>query len=305
MLLFKRLPPLSALVFFEAAARLNSFSKAAHELCVTQSAVSKQIKSLEEDLGCQLFHRANPKLSLTEVGVSYLNDISPLLEKIADRSHALRVKNNSNEITIIATIAVAHYWLFPRVALFKNLFPSIHINIYSCDEIDAPSCLNYDLGILYSADSSFETLNSHHLFPERIYAVCGMGYKPLKETMLQPADLLHESLLHLDPQKWRWNNWKDWLAHFQVDYALPPGALIMNNFPLLLQAAIANMGVALGWGFAVEELIRNRLLRPVSESYFETHAADYLVYNKNRSLSPAAEAFRDWLLEGRVAGLPA
>ena len=297
MILFKHLPPLPALTFFEAAARLESFSRAANELCVTQSAVSKQIKTLEDYLSCQLFYRDSQTIRLTSIGREYYLNIAPLLKKIAIQSSHLRNLSTSNEITIISTIAVAHYWLFPRVALFKNLFPHININIYSSDEITAQSCQNYDLGILYGDDNWSGQLHSHHLFHERIYAVCGMHYEVKQKTDSNLASLMSEKLLHLDPQKWRWNNWKEWFGHFDITYSLPPGALIMNNFPLLLQATIANMGVALGWGFAVDELVKNGLIQKASSFYLESTASDYLVYSKQRSLSTAATTFKDWLLE--------
>ena len=265
---------------------------------MTQSAVSKQIKNLEQDLGCQLFYRTPQQIYLTDIGKSYYLVVASALKKITTESKSIRDSSNKNEITIIATIAVAHYWLFPRVALFKTLFPHININIYSSDEINAESCLSYDLGILYGHNDWNVPLHAHHLFPERIYAICGTSY-PLKAKQTDlPHKLLEENLLHLDPHKWRWNNWQDWFSHFSIDYRQPAGALVMNNFPLLLQATIANMGVALGWGFAIDELIKNSLVKKASDYYYESTASDYLVYSKQRELSPAATAFRDWIIAG-------
>lgn len=297
MILFKDLPPLPALIFFEAAARLNSFSQAANELCVTQSAVSKQIKNLEDNLGCLLFHRESQSIKLTHAGEDYYQGISLLLKKIALKSNHLRKISNSTEITIISTIAVAHYWLFPRVAIFNSLHPDIKINIHSSDDISVQSCQNYDLAILYGDGNWGGQLHSHHLFHERIYAVCGMHYPLSIQSHDDPSHLLDEKLLHLDPRKWRWNNWKEWFGYFDINYDTPSSALVMNNFPLLLQAASANMGIALGWDFAVDDLIKNGIVKKASPFYLESIHSDYLVYSKQRSLSSAATVFKDWLLD--------
>lgn len=292
--LYRRLPPLQSLAFFEAAARHNSFTKAAEELCVSQSAVSKQIKHLEEFLGTELFYRSAQGLEISEDGKELYLEAQGALERISGVSSRIQNRNRTHELTIVSTVAVAHYWLFPRVALFKTQFSDININIYSSDQIDETLCLQHDLGILYGDGDWSTPLNSHHLFDEKIYAVCGTNYA--FETCQQPGELLDQELIHLGPSKWRWTCWTDWFDSFGIDYQIPSGSVLFNNLPLVLQAASNNMGIALGWEFAVQDQLKSGALRLACEQPLVSDCADYLVYNSQRPLNPAAECFRDWLL---------
>lgn len=292
--LYKRLPPLQSLTFFEAAARHNSFTYAAEELCITQSAVSKQIKQLEEYLNTPLFERTAKGLLLTPQGKDFYFETQAALEKVSIASNKLRRLNDDQSLTIASSIAMAHYWLFPRIAQFAALYPHIDINIFSTDSIDELVCMQHDLAILYGDGQWQAPLTSHHLFNEEIYAVCGKDYQT---QITKPEDLLQERLLHLAPSKWRWACWTDWLKHFDVEYQIPKGSLQFNNLPLLLQAATQNMGVALGWEFTIKEGLRNGNLRLVCEETVNLGNADYLVYSSQRPLSAAARCFRDWLIE--------
>lgn len=292
--LYRRLPPLQSLAFFEAAARHNSFTKAAEELCISQSAVSKQIKQLEDFLNTKLFYRSPLALEISEDGKDLYLEAQAALEKLSAVSSRIQDSNRSHELTVVSTVAVAHYWLFPRVAMFKTQFPDIQINIYSSDLIDESMCMQHDLGILYGDGNWSPQLASHHLFDERIYAVCSQNY-PLK-TVLEPEELLDKNLIHMEPNRWRWACWPDWFRGFGINYEIPSSSMLFNNLPLVLQAAASNMGIALGWEFAVREQLMQGILREACVKPLATPFADYLVYNRQRTLNPAAESFRDWLL---------
>lgn len=292
--LYRRLPPLQALAFFEAAARHCSFTKAADELCVSQSAVSKQIKQLEEYLNAPLFLRGPQGLAISEEGKQLYLEAQTALERISAVSDGIKDSNRTHELTIVATVAVAHYWLFPRVAMFKTQFADIDINIYSTDSVDAAVCMEHDLGILFGDGEWDAPLTSHHLFDEKIYAVCGNQY-PV-ETSPEPARLLSENLIHMGPTRWQWTCWTDWFSHFGIDYNIPPGSVLFNNLPLALQGATNNMGVALGWEFSISEALNNGTLKLACDTPLTSDSADYLVYNSQRPLNPAAECFRDWLI---------
>lgn len=154
--------------------------------------------------------------------------------------------------------------------------------------------MQHDLGILYGDGNWTSQLASHHLFDEKIYAVCSHNY-PL-ETVLEPAELLDKHLIHMEPSRWRWAGWKDWFNGFGIDYDVPPSYILFNNLPLVLQAASSGMGIALGWEFAVRAQLAQGIFKEACVKPLATPYADYLVYNRQRSLNPAAEAFRDWLL---------
>ncbi|OEY65530.1 LysR substrate-binding domain-containing protein [Marinobacter sp. X15-166B] len=305
--LFKKLPPLQTLTFFEAAARHGSFTRAADELCVTQSAVSKQIKLLEDYLEAEVFHRERRQVVLTENGQTLFAEVKGMLGQLADSCNRIRSRGYSKNVTIVSTVAVAHYWLFPRIARFNMEFPDININMYTTDEIDEEHCRKSDLGILYGYNRWQSNLTGHYLFRERIYPICAYDL-PLTEISA-PEDLLQNRIIHLDPFKWRWLNWGDWFRHFGINYSASGNSPVFNQVPLAINAALQGMGVTLGWEFMIQDLLANRFIRIAGDFHVETDQADYLVYSTARPLSESAALFRDWLLQdaradaGRVEAL--
>lgn len=291
---FHHLPPLNALIFFEAAARHRNFTSAAAELCITQSAVSKQIRLLEESLGFELFRRDTRQLQLTDAGKEFHSDVTAILQQLAGSVDRIRNRSDSASVTITCTQAVSHYWLFPRIARFNTDHPDITVNIYATNDISESSCQRFDLGILNGDDNWRSPLHSHLLFEERIYAVCRRDY-PI-EGKLKPNELLSQRLIHLDPSAWPWPTWINWFSHFGIAYAIPKNAQLFNQVTLALDATVRGMGVGLGWEFMTQELLQSGAIRRVSDEYYSPGFADYLVYSSMRPLSPAAMTFRDWLL---------
>jgi LysR family transcriptional regulator, glycine cleavage system transcriptional activator len=296
--LFKQLPPLQTLTFFEAAARFGSFTKAADELCVTQSAVSKQLKILEDHLGTEVFHREHRQVMLTPAGQELYTDVKVLLYELAETNNRIRSRISSKSLTIVSTVAVANYWLFPRIARFNTEHPDVNINIYATDEINEELCRKSDLGILYGNNEWQHPLTSHYLYRERIYPICSaeLQLPPLNS----PEELLQLRIIHLDPLKWRWLNWSDWFSTFGINYQMPSNALIFNQLPLAIKATVQGMGVTLGWEFMLSEMMENQFVRTAGDFFVETGKADYLVYSANKPLSASASLFRDWLLNDTV-----
>lgn len=292
---FRHLPPLNALVFFEAAARHRSFTKAAEELFITQSAVSKQIRLLEDSLGFSLFQREARQLLLTDAGKEFHSDVNAFLQQLMESVGRLRRQADSQSVTITCTQAVSHYWLFPRIARFNQIHDDITINIYAANDLNEQSCLQFDLGILNGNEHWRTPLHSHRLFEERIYPVCRHDY-PVGDG-LTPEALLTQRLIHLDPNAWRWPTWIDWFASFGLEFAIPKKAQLFNQITLALNATTQGMGIGLGWEFMTEALLDSGELRRPSDHYYATGIDDYLVYNRNRELTPVARCFRDWLLE--------
>lgn len=292
---FRSLPPLSALVFFEAAARQGSFTKAAAELFVTQSAVSKQIQMLEENLGVALFSREPRMVQLTEAGLEFQSDIVTIFQNLNDSVARIRRWPGGNSVTVICTHAVSHYWLFPRITRFNMEHPGITINIYAVNEVTEQSCLQFDLGILNGNNQWRVPLESHLLFKERIYPVCHADY-PLKGN-ISPEDLYSQRLIHLDPNAWHWPTWVDWFANFGIDYAIPKNAQLFNQVTLALNATLQGMGIGLGWEFMTEELLRKGEIRRVSHSSYVTGIDDYLVHSRSKPLTETARTFKQWLLD--------
>lgn len=294
-LLSRRLPPLHTLIPFEAVARLESFTRAADELCVTQSAVSKQVKILEEYLGIELFSRQSHQTRLTEAGRTYFLEVQTTLLGLVEGTRRVMTRGAGNSVTIAATVAVAHYWLLPRISRFRSKHPDIKVNIFAMDDLDEAACLQADLCILYGSGKWKAPLASHYLFPERIYAVCATSY-PLT-GLSTPHDLLKSRLIHL---RWRWSDWSDWFLSFGIRYEMSDDALVFNQVPLAINAALEGLGIALGWEVLIRDLIESGQLRLVLNDYFETGYADYLVYDSQRPLTRAAELFHSWILEEAV-----
>ncbi|MEL0613656.1 LysR family transcriptional regulator [Marinomonas arenicola] len=292
------LPFMNSLVFFEASARLRSFTKAAEELYITQSAVSKKIKLLEESLGFELFIREPRRLILTPAGKEFYIETKSVLSQMSDSINRIRRDADPDMVTITCTQAVSHFWLFPRITRFNLQHPDIAINIYSSNDLDENTCAQFDLGILNGPISKSEKwdsyLNNHLLFRERIYPICHRDY-PI-DRLLMPEEIVNEKLIHLDPSAWRWPTWVNWFASFGIEFNIPRNAQLFNQVTLALEASRQGMGVSLGWDFMTEEMLRRNEMKRVSNMFYEPDMADFLVYRKSKELSLAAKTFRDWLL---------
>lgn len=288
------LPFMSSLACFESAARLESFTKAAEELCVTQSAVSKKIKTLEKWLEFDLFIREPRQLTLTDAGCEFYDEAKSALRKMAESVERIRRHANTNTVTITCTQAVSHYWLFPRITRFNLEHPDIAINIYASNDIREDTCSQFDLGVLNGTGVWRSDFNSHLLFRERIYPVCHVDY-PV-DSLLTPDDLLSKKLIHLDPSAWRWPTWINWFASCGIDYEIPLNVQTFNQVTLGLEAVRLGMGIGLGWEFMTEQMLERHELKRVSDHFYAPNMADYLVYRQSKTLSEAAQTFRDWLL---------
>ncbi|WHS62431.1 LysR substrate-binding domain-containing protein [Pseudomonas sp. G2-4] len=292
---FPHLPPLNSLIFFEAAARYKNFTKTADELCITQSAVSKQISMLEESLGFELFRREGRSLLLTDAGKEFHSDVNGILQQLGDSVKRIRNWANNQSVTVTCTQSVSYYWLFPRIARFNIQYPDITINIYATNEISETSCHRFDLGILNSDGHWRTQLHTHHLFEEEIYPICRHDY-PVK-GLLTPEQLLEQKLVHLDPSTWPWPTWIDWFSNFGLKYEIPKNAQLFNQVTLAINAMQHGMGIGQGWVHMTESMLQNGEIRRISEYSHKPGFDDHLVYSKSKPLSQSGLIFRDWLLE--------
>lgn len=287
------LPPLHALMYFEAVGRLHSFTKAADELCVTQSAVSKQVRNLEQSLGFALFERQHRSVKLTPAGQELIAASQPLIRALRECVSRIRQSHGSNVVSVVCTQAVAHYWLFPRVVEFNQLRPDVTVHIISTNEITADTCTEHDFGVLFGK-GSWTGLTCEKLFEEEVYPICSLDFAtPDIET---PEQLLGMRLVQLDPQKWQWLNWESWFAHFDVKYVPTANVLVYNQVTLTLNASTKGLGVALGWDFMAREMIEKGMIRRLGPFSYKTGRSDYLVHAAYRPMSPAAQAFKTYLL---------
>ena len=290
------LPPLSALRAFEAAARLQSFSKAADELNVTPAAVSHQIHALEADLGVSLFNRRNRAVELTASARVLLPGLTEAFAGIQNSVRRLRAHNDTGMVNVTASPSFAGKWLVQRLHRFQEQHPQVDVRISATDTMVDLTRGDFDLAIRYGTGRypglDVELLMSNEVFPACSPALLRDG--PPLET---PADLRHHALIHdqqidRDPLA---PTWSMWLKAAKVDGADAAHGLSFNNNILALEAALAGHGVTLAYSTtAAADLAAGRLVRLFTLSLPDNFAY-YIVAAPGALERPKVKAFRDWL----------
>lgn len=295
------LPSLNAIRAFEAAARLLSFSRAADELSVTQSAVSRQIQKLEAELGQALFARNGPRLALTDSGREYYAVVQQGLGVIKRGTERL-FRQAAPVLTITATPSVITNWLVPRVGDFerRRAGTSLHLNS-STAMVDFAVSMNIDVGIRFG-QGVWPNVAADLLVDDVIFPVCRADVAP---RLKQPSDLLHEQLLTERPS---WDLWADWFAAAGVAHAPPKPLRLSDDFYVQLQATLLGRGVTLARGLLVADALREgRVVCPFPISV-RSRLQYYVVCHPDRHDERAITALRDWLIEtarATVADVPA
>lgn len=294
----RRLPPLTALVVFEAAARLHSFTLAAQEMCITQAAVSRQIRLLEEHLRNPLFIRNHRNVALTNAGQRLFSAVDESLERIAQASTEIR-GDASDAITIAATVCMATYWLMPRLDAFQREFPNVALRMFAFDrEIDLRA-ENVDMAITCGNEGQRHGVRMSHLMDEELVPLCSPSYLNGR-TLTEPQQLLGERLLNLDREHWRGFNWAvaDWAAWFDqmnVRGPLPPARMAFNNHAQQVVATLEGRGIALGSPHMLIDLISEGRLVEALPYRYATRRGYYLAVNEHSTRPHAVAALQAWL----------
>lgn len=267
----RALPPLSRLKPFEAAARHESFTLAAEELGMTQTAVSKQIGQLERDLGTKLFERRNRAVFLTDEGRRFGRVVSAAIADIAAEVDYLRGNRRSDELILHCQLCEAFYWLMPRLARF-------HVAIQTTGRPSGTARLAFTA--------------SDEIFPVCAPTLLGEADLPLPPAALATHPLLSHRVV---PQEWM--DWPDWFD--AIGMSIPAGHRLIgfDSFPLVLQAAVSGRGIALGWRRTVRGMIdEGKLIRPCVESVARpTEIAIY--HGAVRGLHPETDTLVAWLAD--------
>lgn len=295
----ERLPPLNALRCFDIAAKHLSFTKAAAELHVTHSAVSHQIKALEEWLGLPLFRRVNRGLVLTEAGQAYLKPIREAFERLGDATRRLRVRERSGPLTVSVMPSFAGKWLVPRLGRFRQRHPDIDVRISASSELADFERDDVDIAVRYGR-GNWPGLRVELLMHETLFVVCSPGLLEGPNAIRQPADIARHTLLSdLD---WRIDVWQIWFEAAGLGNVEARRALSFNYSNLMIQAAVDGLGVALSQhALAGDDLAAGRLVRPFDIS-LPTEYAYYVVMPEVSAERPKIAAFRDWLKDEAKAG---
>ena len=259
----KPLPPLNSLVAFEAAARHLSFTRAAEEISVTQGAVSRQIRLLEGFLGVQLFARDTRNLRMTSTGAQYYETVRNSLHEISQSTNEILQQSRDEQITVITSYAMASFWLLPRYSEFQEQYPNVDLRIVSVNSFSDVSHFEYDLALFFRAVPP-KDLEVTPLFGEKAFPVCSPKYLERNPSLADPNNLAQATLLTLEENE-DWVRWRDWFE--ESDLELPDNIrrIQMNNYPLLIQAALNGQGFALGWERLVDDYLESGLLtRPIA-----------------------------------------
>lgn len=290
----KKLPPLTALTAFEAAARLSSFTRAAMELGVTQAAISRQIHVLEDDFGFPLFRRLHRKIELTEKGRLLSAAAGDAFNLIADTVADLRSEGADDELAISATISFSHFWLLPRIAAFSRAHPEIKLRIITQDTRTSIEASDVDLAIRYGT-GTWADGQAEFLFEDEVFPICSMDYLQAASPIRTPQDLVGHPLISSDIDDPTWTGWDEWLAAFSVKTAKKGRGLRCSFYTEAIYAAMNGQGIALGWSRLVSDLIQQSRLVRLTDASIQTRAAYFVVTPARKPKKESSRAFIEWL----------
>jgi LysR family glycine cleavage system transcriptional activator len=292
----RSLPPLNAIRSFEAAARHQSFTRAADELCVTQGAVSHQVKALEAELGLKLFNRERQGLAITGAGRDYLAVVRDAFDRIALGTNRLLQRLNSGVITVSMSPDFAAKWLVIRLERLAEAYLEIELKVSATMHHVDFAREDVDLAIRHGA-GDWVGLDAVNLCTEKLFPVCSPALLVSQRGIHGPEDVLQFLLLHL-------NDRRDWSRWLEAAGASGEGLLhgpILNHASMLIDAAIDGQGIALArTALAAADLINGRLVRPFPTT-LPLKNTYWIVCPKATSELPKISTFRDWLLAEAAA----
>ena len=291
----RRLPPLNGLKAFEACARLNSFTGAADELCVTQAAISRHVRGLEDYLGVQLFHRSPRRLELTDQGMMLLPVLTESLDRIARTTEQIQERATDLFLKLQPTFALR--WLIPRLGEFQAMRPDIRVRLSTSWRPVNFAKESFDAGVVCSAviHGYDDTINRELVLPEPLTPICSPEILKSGPPLRDPRDLFEYTLLHSSNVE---DFWRLWFSRLDVSYDLEM-AKNHQYYDLLdtaIHGAINGHGVALtNPEFVKDEIRLGRLVMPFEDILLDI-SAYYFVYPKALSTQSRIAVFRKWLL---------
>jgi DNA-binding transcriptional LysR family regulator len=301
-----RLPALDLLPAFDAAARHLSFTKAAAECFVTQSAISRQIKALEDDLGVPLFHRRHRALDLTDDGRRLRDAVRVTLDSLRKAMVRIRAPQRREVLALSTTPGLASLWLIPRLADLVKVQPGIDVRIDATLQRRDLAVDGFDLAIRYlPANAAVGT----SLFTETIQLVCAPSLLRDKERPIKTLqDLRFHTLLQVEPPRAGYPlEWDLWMKAVGIAGLEPASAIVFTNYDAAIAAAVAGQGMALGRRPLIDELLARRALVAPLKDAIATERGYYLAVEPGAAKRPAVQALAAWLIEQArlsVAGSP-
>lgn len=288
------IPSLSALNAFEAAARHESFTRAAAELGVTQAAVSRRISTLEQDIGRPLFHRHNRRVSLTDAGHDLFTTVSDAFDSLAATVDHLR--SPAMKLTVAVSIAFGHFRLLPLLASFRDIAPDIDLRVISEDRWSAPDDRQIDLAVRYGKPP-FRGLQVVGSLQEQIVPVCAphvltrLGHLSLADLATR-ADIPKIESNAPEPS---WLTWAGWFQQTGWRGGFSGPKLRFSSYSDAAYAAMNGEGVALGWTHVLERPLADGRLTALPLPALTPTERHYILVPADRPPPAAVEAFAQWL----------
>lgn len=286
--------PLNSLRAFEAAARHGSFRAASDELCVSHSAISHQVKQLEQYLKTELFLRKTRSVELTKSGRMLYRVLRDSFDRIADCTDAILAPRRQDTLTVRLYSTFAVRWLIPRLPKFQALHPEIKFRLNSSqmdvdfDRDDVDACI-------FIGKATHEELSYTPLFGVEVYPVCSPRLKAGNQAIETPADLVNQTILQVLPSQ---RDWVFWLEHWEIGNVDPDAGLIFDSYDHSLSAAREGVGVALGMQpYVAKDLRAGVLVEALPAMRVRLDNGWFFVTRKERVKEPKIAAFRTWLLQ--------
>jgi LysR family transcriptional regulator, glycine cleavage system transcriptional activator len=283
---------------FEAAARHLSFTRAARELSLTQSAVSREIKTLEEQLGQPLFRRVNRGLQLTDAGRGLHHAVGAALKLIDEATDRLAMAEGTETLAITASAPLASMWLVPKLPRFIRLHPEVDVRTVAADQRLDLERERLDLAIRWAPPGA-TVPGGEPLFDVQMFPVCSPSLaRNHARPLSSPADLAHHVLLDLETVGTigPWSDWGPWLDAMKLSDLKPDGTLHFSHFDLVVQAAIDGSGVAIGRKPHNARHLRDGLLiAPFGHDAVLDRGTYFVLIRPRSAERPVVQAFVAWL----------
>ncbi|WP_192246519.1 LysR substrate-binding domain-containing protein [Mesorhizobium silamurunense] len=297
----KSVPSLTSLVALDAASRHKSFTLAARELGVTQTAVSRQIMALESYLGTQLFFRRHRSIEPTAECARLAAALNRHFAGIADSVAEYRAASTNGTITIGVTTALSQLWLLPRLVRFRNDYPNARIRVQSTDDRINLEAGEVDVAIRYGVapfrDGDVVESRGDILFP-----VCSPDYvQRLGSTAARFWEGRYE-LINEDMKEPTWYTWQDWFSELGIQNSVFAPALSFNHYTAVLYAARAGQGIALGWSLLVQTFLDDGTLVRLGDASISAAGKFHIVVARRARRNLVLDHFVSWLIQELRAG---
>ena len=296
MLRGRELPPLDALVIFEAAARLGNFSRAGLELGLTQSAISRQINKLEAFLGSKLFTRTTFGVLLTPTGQTYSAEVGRILNDILGVTDGVRAWTGPRQVTIACSRAIADLWIMPRLGRMAAAIPGLELRLRVTDDVLHLRLDEFDLAVFYRRERPVGVAATI-LGREEIIPVSSPETPRLGDT----SDPI---LLSIEDPLREWLDWPDWITAAQTNLPAATRFWKLGGYQLAVEAAVGGLGITLGWTWLIREHLDSGKLIPAHDYTLASEGRFYLLRPADRHQRRIAREVADWLIasnEGDVS----